>query len=96
MVGQMEDFTSSRTFRVAAFARAAHSLPRPRSISPRSGAGGAGTAGFFDGQSCAVQSVDQAVERQQAIIEGMELVNIRDAPGRKMNGIGWFKSGVTG
>jgi len=43
--------------------------------------------GLLDDQSCAVQSVDHAVERQQAIIEGMELVNIRDARGRKMNGI---------
>jgi acetyl-CoA acetyltransferase len=47
MVGQMADFTSSRAFRVAGFAREAHRLPRPRSISSSSGAGGAGTAGFL-------------------------------------------------
>jgi hypothetical protein len=47
MVSQIEDFTSSRAFRVAGFSRVGHGVRRPRSISSSSGAGGAGTAGFL-------------------------------------------------
>ena len=49
----------------------------------------------LDDQSGAVQFVDHTVEREQPIIEGMELFNIRDARGGKMNGVGRFKSRVT-